>query len=66
MKRQYQNQMRKQQLDDLRLYTKQLEQSQLDLRKFRHDYKNMLLGIRELSKSEGISAVNQYLDSLSE
>lgn len=26
----------------------------------------MLLGIRELSKSEGISAVNQYLDSLSE
>ncbi|AVK60957.1 hypothetical protein C5Z25_03930 [Lactobacillus sp. CBA3605] len=48
-KRRYQAKLEQQQLDNLRTYTKQLEQSQTKLRKFRHDYKNMLLSLSELT-----------------
>lgn len=62
--RQYQDRIEQQQLDNLKKYTEQLEQSQLELRKFRHDYKNMLLSLTELSHEGDLTAVNHYLDEL--
>jgi len=64
--RRYRDNIEQQQLDNLKEYTEQLEQSQLELRKFRHDYKNMLLSLAELSHEGDLIAVNQYLDELQE
>ncbi|VDG18927.1 hypothetical protein [Lactobacillus sp. CBA3605] [Lactiplantibacillus mudanjiangensis] len=63
-KRRYRAQIEQQQLDNLKSYTEQLEQSQMTLRKFRHDYKNMLLSVSELAQSGDLSAVNRYLADL--
>ncbi|VDG25294.1 sensor histidine kinase [Lactiplantibacillus mudanjiangensis] len=64
VKKQYENQIKQQQLDNLRTYTEQLEQSQMELRKFRHDYKNMLLSLAELAQIGDVEKVRHYLDDL--
>ena len=52
----------KQQLASMSIYTKQLEQSYEQMRKFRHDYKNLLLAVSD----EDANTCNhhQYLDAL--
>ncbi|WP_225425316.1 sensor histidine kinase [Lactiplantibacillus mudanjiangensis] len=64
IKRHYESQIKQQQLDNLRTYTEQLEQSQMELRKFRHDYKNMLLSLAELAQIGDVEKVRHYLDDL--
>ena len=39
-----------QQINDLKIYTQQLESSQRSLRKFKHDYQNMLLSLKLSAK----------------
>jgi len=63
-KRKYESKLQQQQLSDLRRYTQQLEQSQLNLRKFRHDYKNMLLTLIGLAHNNDIKDINNYLNEL--
>lgn len=60
----YESKLEKQQLDNLQTYTKQLEQSQLKLRKFRHDYKNILLSITELAKENDSEGLISYLSKM--
>lgn len=48
-KENYEKQLKIQELDHLQKYTEQLEKDQERLAKFRHDYKNLLLSIKELS-----------------
>jgi len=60
----YQDKIEKQQLENLRFYTQQLEQSQIELRKFRHDYKNMLFSAYELAHAGDLKGVEDYLSGL--
>lgn len=48
-KQQYEQQLKNQDLVNLKRYTDQLEKEQERLAKFRHDYKNLLLSLKELS-----------------
>lgn len=48
-KEQYEEQLKNQDLVNLKRYTDQLEQEQERLLKFQHDYKNLLLSLKEIS-----------------
>lgn len=48
-KEKYEQQLEKQELINLKNYTDQLEQNQERLSKFKHDYKNILLSLKEAS-----------------
>ncbi|CAD5897714.1 putative piscicolin 126 histidine kinase [Carnobacterium maltaromaticum] len=48
-KEKYEQQLKEQELIHLKKYTDQLEQSQEKLNKFKHDYKNLLLSLKEIS-----------------
>lgn len=52
-----------QQINDLKIYTQQLESSQRSLRKFKHDYQNMLLGLKLSAKK---SHDKELIDKLAE
>lgn len=52
-----------QQINDLKIYTQQLESSQRGLRKFRHDYQNMLLSLKLSAKK---SHDKELIDKLAE
>lgn len=48
-KEKFEKQFKEQELIHLKKYTDQLEQSQEKLNKFKHDYKNLLLSLKEIS-----------------
>lgn len=52
-----------QQINDLKIYTQQLESSQRSLRKFKHDYQNMLLSLKLSTKK---SHDKELIDKLAE
>lgn len=52
-----------QQINDLKIYTQQLESSQRGLRKFKHDYQNMLLSLKLSAKK---SYDKELIDKLAE
>lgn len=52
-----------QQINDLKIYTQQLESSQRNLRKFKHDYQNMLLSLKLSAKK---SHDKELIDKLAE
>lgn len=52
-----------QQINDLKIYTQQLESSQRSLRKFKHDYQNMLLSLKLSAKK---SHDKELIDKLAE
>ena len=52
-----------QQINDLKIYTQQLESSQRGLRKFKHDYQNMLLSLKLSTKK---SHDKELIDKLAE
>ncbi|MBC6927305.1 GHKL domain-containing protein (plasmid) [Lactobacillus salivarius] len=52
-----------QQINDLKIYTQQLENSQRSLRKFKHDYQNMLLSLKLSAKK---SHDKELIDKLAE
>ena len=69
-KERYEQQLKIQELDHLKTYTEQLEKDQERLAKFRHDYKNLLLSIKELSSlnknfelTEQIQQLEDYSNS---
>ena len=51
------------QINDLKIYTQQLESSQRSLRKFKHDYQNMLLSLKLSAKK---SHDKELIDKLAE
>ncbi|APX71647.1 GHKL domain-containing protein [Companilactobacillus allii] len=58
----YQQQLSQEQLKNLKTYTDQLEIDQLNLRKFKHDYENMLLSLRTIADSKQNDEWNASLD----
>lgn len=58
----YQQQLSQEQFKNLKTYTDQLEIDQLNLRKFKHDYENMLLSLRTIADSEHNDEWNASLD----
>ena len=67
-KEKFEKQFKEQELIHLKKYTDQLEQSQEKLNKFKHDYKNLLLSLKEISflkKDSDFSKQVQALDEYS-
>lgn len=69
------NLMLKKQIEDFKTYSIQLEANQKELRKFKHDYKNLILSLKKINTESGqetfekrIKALeeysNSYLDSI--
>ncbi|WP_248621665.1 sensor histidine kinase [Enterococcus cecorum] len=59
------NQLQKTQLDNLAVYTEEIEKMYQTLRGFRHDYQNVLLSLQESIDSEDIEQIKQvYHDIL--
>lgn len=63
-KRIYQDHFAQEQVQNLKIYTDQLERDQLKLRHFKHDYKNLLFSLKSVAEQEDYSAMNQALDKL--
>lgn len=62
----YQQQLEQQQLISLKKYTEQLEQNQEQLFKFKHDYKNLLLSLKETANIENNSLLLDQIVHLEE
>lgn len=58
----YQQQLSEKQLKNLKTYTDQLERDQLSLRKFKHDYENLLLSLRTVADSDNNHALLESLN----
>ena len=59
------NQLQKTQLDNLAVYTEEIEKMYQTLRGFRHDYQNVLLSLQESIDSEDIEQIKQvYQETL--
>lgn len=65
-KEQYEQQLSRQQLTDLKKYTDQLERNQQNLRKFKHDYKNIILSLRERAIESRNEELERCIDDLDE
>lgn len=65
-KEKYQQQLEQQQLTSLKKYTEQLEQKQEQLSKFRHDYKNLLLSLKQTANIENNSSLRNQIVQLEE
>lgn len=54
----------KEQMEMMRVYTADIERNYQELRKFRHDYKNMLLGLKAMSNESAIDEgyLNKMID----
>ncbi|MGJ3933966.1 sensor histidine kinase [Lactiplantibacillus argentoratensis] len=59
-KRNLENKMRQKQMEDMQNYVDQLEQDYQDLRKFRHDYQNILISIENYINEEDIVGLENY------
>lgn len=53
-------------LQNIKLYTSYLEQNQIKLQRFKHDYKNLLLSLREAANENNVKLVLQQIDVLSD
>ncbi|WP_164506082.1 sensor histidine kinase [Companilactobacillus insicii] len=58
----YQQQLSEEQFKNLKMYTDQLERDQLSLRKFKHDYENLLLSLRTVADSDNNNALLESLN----
>lgn len=65
-KEQYEQRLFRQQLTDLKKYTDQLERNQQKLRKFKHDYKNIILSLRETAIESRNEELERCIDDLDE
>lgn len=64
LKKQYNQQLEQEKLKNLNEYALQLEKKQLELKKFKHDYKNLLLSIKNLTGLEDRIDMELYLCKL--
>lgn len=62
----YKEQMLHEQLISMVKYTDVIERNQLQLRRFKHDYKNILLAMITMVEENKIDDLKQYMDSLTE
>ena len=62
-KERIQNEMIAERLDNLKNYTNHLEQEQRKLRKFKHDYQNMMLSLEETLRKEDSKEIHEYIDT---
>lgn len=53
--------LRLQHINDLEQYTRDLEKSQINLRRFKHDYKNLIIHIEQLVAEQKYDALKNYL-----
>jgi len=53
----YQNNLAEKQIINLKVYTDQLEKDQLKLRHFKHDYKNLLFGLKTVTDEQDYDAM---------
>lgn len=60
----YRDRFAQEQVQNLKLYTDQLEKDQLKLRHFKHDYKNLLFSLKAVADEQNYDAMNQALDNL--
>ncbi|SLM87213.1 Histidine kinase of the competence regulon ComD [Vagococcus fluvialis bH819] len=60
----YENLLYKNQLDSLKNYTEQLEEDYQSTRKFKHDYKNMLLSLRINVENQNYGELTTFLNEL--
>lgn len=65
-KEKYQQQLEQQQLTSLKNYTEHLEKEQEQLAKFRHDYKNLLLSLKEAASIENSESLFREIILLEE
>lgn len=63
-KEKYERELEQQQLESLKKYTDQLEQNQMSMAKFKHDYKNLLLSLREAFTEAGDREALQQIEGL--
>ena len=56
----YEMQLRKEQQDQLQHYTNELEQQQTAMRKFKHDYQNILLSLEGFLNDDNLSGIKDY------
>jgi len=59
----YEQQRKETELQSLKHYTEELERQQIAMRKFKHDYQNMLLSISEFVYSGDLQGLQQYYSS---
>ncbi|WP_334340848.1 sensor histidine kinase [Companilactobacillus sp. HBUAS56275] len=67
IKNQKENQKREllvEQINNLRSYTNQLDVDQKNMHKFKHDYRNIILSLEELTKSESNDELKETLNKL--
>lgn len=64
-KKYYNERLYREQLKNLKNYTDQLEHDQLSLRRFKHDYKNLLHGLELNIRNKNYQDLQKYLNSLS-
>ena len=60
----YRDRFAQEQVQNLKMYTDQLEKDQLKLRHFKHDYKNLLFSLKTVADEQDYTAMNQALDNL--
>lgn len=60
----YEEQLYKNQLESLKNYTEQLEKDYQSTRKFKHDYKNMLLSLRINVENQNYGELTSFLNEL--
>lgn len=65
-KNEYKNKILEKQLSDFKTYATQLEANQLELRKFKHDYKNLILSLKELATESNPEIFEQRIKILEE
>ncbi|HFE9852577.1 TPA: GHKL domain-containing protein [Enterococcus faecalis] len=65
-KEKYEKKFEHQKLENLKRYTDQLEQNQENLTKFRHDYKNLLLSLKEVIAESGELEAFEHIKGLEE
>lgn len=63
-KEMYETQIAKKELDNLKAYTKVLEENQQQGAKFRHDYKNLLLSFKEVSSTSQNAKLTEQIKTL--
>lgn len=61
-KKKYEVKKRKLEFENLQIYTDSLEQSYTEIRKFRHDYINILASMSEYIKNKDIEALDTYFN----
>lgn len=61
----FEEKLYKEQLEHIKLYADRLEKNQEKLQKFRHDYKNLLLTLREAASNNQLDLVIEQIDVLS-